>query len=221
MNSPARKIKSTIPQPPPATLEDFLAIPEEERRNYELIEGMLVPTKEVTKDATSGSHGGAQWALSAWLAPFGRRPGGRHPGGWWFATDTSIQFDAKNTLRPDVAGWRRDRVPVRPIDPVVLIRPDWVCEVLSTNRGADLIKKKRIYHRYEVAHYWIVDPVEQTLSVLRWGPDGYIEVQIGEWDEILHAEPFGVIPLQVKILFGDDPDEDLDESPPDESAGEP
>ena len=63
----------------------------------------------------------------------------------WFGTEVDIYFDEANTLRPDVAGWRRDRVPERPTGMPVRVRPDWVCEILSTNRANDLVRKKRIY----------------------------------------------------------------------------
>lgn len=183
----------------PATLEDLLAIPEH-RRRHELIEGSIVE-----KEATSGEHGGAQRKLSAYVDPFERKPGGRFPGGWWFVTEVEVYFDESNTLRPDVAGWRRERLPERPRGTPLRVRPDWVCEILSTNRRNDLLRKKRVYHRHEVPYYWIVDPIEEMLSVLRWTPDGYLEVLLGERSDIVRAEPFEAIPLAVGVLFGDEP----------------
>jgi len=216
MNEPARKIKSPSPPVVLATLEDLLAIPEEERR-HELIEGTIYPTKE----AASAEHGSAQWALSAWLGPYGRRPGGRQPGGWWFVTEVEIYFDAKNTFKPDVAGWRRERVPERPTGTPIRTHPDWVCEILSTNRGHDLVKKKRVYHRHQVMHYWIIDPVDQILWVNRWNPDGYTEVLAGTYDEIVCPEPFEVLPLQVKVLFGGEPDDETEQKDVVKSDDEP
>ena len=187
--------------PAPATLEDLLAIPEEKRR-HELIEGVLVE-----KGAATGEHGGAQHKLSVFTGPFDRRPGGRWPGGWWFGTEIDVYFDPANTLRPDVSGWRRDRVPERPRGMPVMVRPDWVCEILSTNRRNDLVKKKRVYHRSGVPHYWIIDPAEEFMTVYRWTPDGYFEVLVAERGETVRAEPFEAIPLQVGLFFGDDEDE--------------
>jgi len=89
----------------------------------------------------------------------------------------------------------------------IVVKPDWVCEILSKNRNRDLVKKKRIYHAHQVDHYWIVDPVNETLSVQRWHADGYVEVLIAERGERVRAEPFGAIELQVGVLFGDDPAE--------------
>jgi Uma2 family endonuclease len=183
---------------PVATLEDLLAIPESERR-HELIEGSIIE-----KGAASGEHGEAQFNLSAYLGVFNRRPGGRLPGGWWFATEVEIYFDASDTCRPDVVGWRRERVPERPRGVPVMERPDWICEILSTNKRNDLVKKKRIYHRHHVGHYWIIDPIEETLAVDRWTPEGYVEILAAERGELVRAEPFEAVPLWIGALFGDD-----------------
>jgi Uma2 family endonuclease len=193
---------SRAPKLPAATLADLLALPEEERKRHELIEGALLE-----RGAASGLHGAVQALLVEVVGPFHRRPGGRSPGGWWFASETDIYFDAENTLRPDVAGWRRERVPERPVEMPVMVRPDWVCEILSTNKRNDLIKKKRVYHRHEVPHYWILDPVEESLSVLRWTAEGYFEILAAERGETVRAEPFEALPLKVGALFGDEEDE--------------
>jgi len=195
MTAAARKL-------PPTTLEDPLAIPEEERRRVELVEGTLAD-----RGATSGEDGAAQFALSTCLVPFYRRPGGRSPGGWWFATEVDVYFDPANTFRPDVTGWRRDRVAERPRGVPVTERPDWVCEILSSNRRNDLVKKKRVYHRHQVPYYWILNPEQETSSVDRWAPDGYLQILVAERGEVVRAEPFEAIALTVGVLFGDDEDE--------------
>lgn len=192
MSAPAAKVLR------PATADDLFAIPEAERR-HELIEAVLVE-----KGAASAEHGAAQRKLSACIGPFDRRSGGRWPGGWWSASAVDIVFDDRNVLRPDVLGWRRERVPERPRGARVTTRPDWVCEILSTNRGSDLVRKKRVYHRHEVPHCWILDPEEATLSVHRWLREGYLEILVAERGERVRAEPFDAIEIDVGVLFGDD-----------------
>lgn len=183
------------------TVADLLAIPEE-RRRHEVIDGILVE-----KEAASGRHGGAQVRIARRLGPYDRRPGGKWPGGWWFATEVEIQLADTQVFRPDVAGWRRERMPALPAEVPISLRPDWVCEILSTNRRVDLIKKKRAYHQHEVGHYWLIDPVDETLTVHRWHRDGELEVLIADRDERVRAEPFEAIELRVAVLFGDDDDE--------------
>jgi Uma2 family endonuclease len=194
-------VVSGSPTRGPATLADLLRIPEEERY-HEVIDGVLVE-----KDAASGRHGGAQLRLGEQLGPYNRRPGGRAPGGWWFASEVEVLFEDTQVFRPDLAGWRRERLVALPAEVPITVRPDWVCEILSNNRTNDLVKKKRVYHRHQVGHYWIIDPVAETLSVNRWSADGYIEVLIAERADVVRAEPFAEIALRVGVLFGDDPDE--------------
>lgn len=179
-------------------MQDLLAIPEEFRR-HELIDGVLVE-----KEAASGRHGGAQGRVFRKLEPFDRKPGGRWPGGWWFATEVEILFSQTEVYRPDVAGWRRERLSELPAEVPITVRPDWICEVLSKNRRNDLVKKKRSYHHHHVDHYWLLDPVDETLAVYRWHEDGSVEILIAERHERVRAEPFDAIELHVAVLFGED-----------------
>jgi Uma2 family endonuclease len=192
VSEPARKA---------ATIDDLLAIPEEYRR-HEIIDGMLVE-----KDAASGRHRAAQVRLARRLGPYDRRPGGRWPGGWWFATEAEVQFSDSQVFRPDIAGWRRERLDVLPSTVPVTVAPDWICETLSTNKQNDLIKKKRAYHLHQVRHYWLIDPFEETFAVYRWHSDGYVETQIAERQDLVRAEPFDAIQFRVGVLFGDDDDD--------------
>jgi Uma2 family endonuclease len=184
-----------------STIDDLLAIPED-RRCHEIVDGRLME-----KDAASGRHGGAQGRVFRMLGPYDRRPGGRWPGGWWFATEAEVQLAPDEVYRPDIAGWRRDRLPELPATAPMIVRPDWVCEILSSNKRNDLVRKKRGYHRFGVPHYWILDPGEEALSVNRWTPEGYLEVLAADRGERVRAEPFDAIELSVATFFGDDDEE--------------
>ena len=185
----------------PATEADLLALPGA-GKGYELIEGALVQKQSGFR------HGRALLRLRDPLAPYDRRPGGRdRPGGWWFLAEQLVRFDAERTLRPDVAGWLRERLPEPPEDDdlVLQVRPDWIAEIISpSNAGNDLIKKRRIYHQHGVPHYWIVDPRDQSLTVLRWTAEGYLEVLVAGRSERVRAEPFTAVEWLVGVLFGDD-----------------
>ena len=184
-----------------ATLTDLLALPDS-GHGFEIIDGDLVEKE------TSAEHGVAQSRVGRLLGPFDRRPRGRQPGGWWFATEVVIDFGPKQQFRPDIVGWRRERMPERPTGTVISVVPDWICEIVSpSNASNDTIKKKRVYHQHRVPHYWLLDPVQDTLSVLRWSPDGYVEVLSAMREERVKAEPFEAIALQVGVFFGDDEEE--------------
>ena len=156
------------------------------------------------------STGGAQANLVTRInGAFGRRPGGRFPGGWWFATEGLVNFGPRQKLRPDVSGWRREKVPARPAGAIIRDIPDWICEILSpSNTSNDTVKKWRVYHQRQVAHYWIVDPLAETLEVYRWHTDGYLKVLAARRGERVRAEPFDAIEIAVGVLFGEDDDDE-------------
>ena len=191
----------------PASEADLLALPEQ-GRGFELLDGDLVEKQAGFR------HGRAQFNLAGLLSPYGRSGGGgERLGGWWFLTEQLVGFSPHQILRPDVAGWLRERLPEPPEedDAVVKVRPDWVCEIISPRKAAnDLIRKKRIYHRHQVPFYWIIDPRDESLTVLQWMDKGYLELLVAQRGERVRAEPFAAVDLHVGVLFGDDEDE----SPP-------
>lgn len=176
------------------TVADWLSVPED--RRVELIGGTLVE-----KAAPSSEHGLAQACLAGALSPaFNRR--------WGILTEVDVELSPQDVFRPDLAGWRRERLPERPTGRAVTAHPDWVCEILSAStRRHDTVVKLRRYHRAGVGHYWLVDPDEQTLTVMRHEADGYKVILTALADETVRAEPFDAIELQVGVLFGDEPDD--------------
>lgn len=187
-----------------ATIVDLLAIPEPERF-HEVIDGELV-----RKAQPSPRHGSSQARLTMRLGGrYDRKPGGRWPGGWRFITETEIQFEEHEVYRPDIAGWRRERLPELPLHSPLLVRPDWVCEILSpSNERNDVVKKMRAYKRSCVPHYWLIDPIAETLIVYRWTLDGYLLVLEAQGEERVHAEPFEAAPFSVRGLLDGDDDDD-------------
>lgn len=182
-----------------ATRSDWLALPPGAR--VELIRQVLVE-----RDLEGPRHGRVMARLgSAVTRRFDRKAGGRLPGGWWIVLDVAVQFQSEIYL-PDLAGWRRERCPTFPAERPVLMRPDWVCEVLSpSNARTDRVEKLRTYHACQVPHYWLIDPEEQTLTVLRYGPGGYVVALTASAEEVVRAEPFGEIEFPLGNLFADEP----------------
>jgi len=185
-----------------ATVADWLAQPDGARA--ELIDGELIE-----KAAPTFEHGLAQGHTVGTLGgAFNRRVGGPGgPGGWWLATEVDILLDGRG-YRPDVAGWRRDRLPAPPKERPVTIRPDWLCEIVSeSNRAVDTVTKLRRYHQAGVPHYWILDQMDRTLTVYRHTSEGYLVALRAEATERVRAEPFDAIELLVAVLLGDDPED--------------
>lgn len=163
----------------------------------EVIDGELVE-----EAMTSFAHGDAQSSLVGEIKPRVRGGDGERPG-WWIATEVTVVYAPTQGFRHDVAGWRKDRVPARPEGRKVATRPDWVCEILSTNRRKDLEDKRRVLHAAGVPHYWLLDPDGQTLTVLRHHAAGYVVVTVVSPGDRAHLEPFDELELEVVRLFGD------------------
>lgn len=173
-------------------MEDLLRAGDD--RALELIGGDIVEKAQPSFD-----HGTAQAGLSHVLGGFRGGGGGPHgPGGWWLGVEVDVLYGAHDVYRHDLSGWRRERVPERPRGRPVSVRPDWVCEVVSrSNASNDRVRKLRGLHRYGVPHYWLLDPEEGTLSVLRWAEPGYLTVLVATVDETVRAEPFESIEISL------------------------
>ena len=198
-----------VPPPPSAsprsprraTLEEWLAIPEEQRA--ELINGRLV-----YQGMPGPMHGRAQLGMGSLVrGPYDRRPDGAdRPGGWWISMEVDLEI-AGMGCRPDVLGWRRDKhasMPAPTARGVVTAAPDWICEVLSrTTAHIDLGEKRVAYHRAEVAYYWLLDPHNETLTVLRWTPEGYLVERVAGRGEKVRAPPFEAAEVEVSELLDD------------------
>lgn len=177
------------------TIDEWLAQPAE--RRLELIDGEFVE-----KAAPDFLHGVSQASVVASLHPVFLGNGGGRGGGWWIASEVDIQLGA-NGYRPDVAGWRRERVLAPPQARPVTTRPDWICEVLSeSNRHNDTIRKLRRYHEAGVPHFWLLDPESGTLNVFRHQPLGYLSVLVADRPQRVRAEPFEELELEVSVLLG-------------------
>lgn len=150
-----------------ATYDDLLALPEDV--HAEVIGGEVVvsPSASPTHQFTIGE-------LYADLSgPFQRGRGG--PGGWWLIQDVDVWFGVHDICRPDISGWQKARVPEFPAERPVRHRPDWLCEGLSPGTARrDQGEKRAIYERAGVPWYWLVDPLNRTITVLRLAAEGYV-----------------------------------------------
>ena len=101
--------------------------------------------------------------------PFYHGRGG--PGGWWILKEPELHL-GEDIVVPDIAGWRRERIPVLPDAAYFTLAPDWLCEVLSpSTRKLDLGGKSAVYARAGVRYIWFVDPIARSLEakLLRGG----------------------------------------------------
>ncbi len=172
---------------PPATYADLEALPE--NLVGEILDGELF-TSPRPRPRHSVATGGAHAAL---LGPFQHGRGG--PGGWHILIEPEVKL-GRDVVVPDIAGWRRERVPAIPdVVPLELV-PDWACEVLSpSTTKIDRGRKMRIYARAGIDHLWLVDPVVRLLEIHRRQDRTWVLIATYGDDDVVRAEPFDAIEL--------------------------
>ena len=163
----------------------------------ELIHGVLH-----TNPRPASPHAAATTALGEELGPpFKRGRGG--PGGWIILDEPEIHL-GDNVLVPDMAGWRRERMPAIAEVPFFTLPPDWVCEVLSKSTAKlDKSEKLPLYAEHRVAHAWLIDPILRTLEVLRLEGGRWSILATHKDDARVRAEPFDAIELDLSVLWAD------------------
>ncbi len=145
-------------------------------------------------------HALAASALGEELGPpFKRGRGG--PGGWVILDEPELHF-GDDVLVPDLAGWRRERMPEVPAAAFVSLASDWVTEVLSPSTSAlDRAGKLPIYATQGVRHVWLVDPLARTLELFRLDGGTYRILDVHAGDAKVRAAPFDAIELDLAILW--------------------
>ena len=115
------------------------------------------------------------------------------PGGWWILAEPELHL-GPDVLVPDLAGWRRARMPHVPETAYFPLAPDWVCEILSPSTASlDRAKKLAIYAREGVGHAWLMDPIARTLEVLRLEGGRWSILVTHAGDDMVRVEPFEAI----------------------------
>lgn len=179
-----------------ATFADLSRLPEDVRA--EVLDGAVI-----TSPAPLPKHSKAQRALGSFVGgPFDDDDGHGGPGGWWIFIEVDVLLGPHDIVRPDLAGWRRERLRNPSDQRPISVAPDWVCEVLSPSTVAhDKITKRNLYARCGISHYWIVDVDARTLEAFelveqRW-------VLLGTYGEgaQVRIPPFEPIELDVGRIF--------------------
>jgi Uma2 family endonuclease len=175
----------------PPTLADLDALPP--GIVGEIIEGVLytMTKPRVRHQRTSLGIGGDL------RGPFDLGRGG--PGGWWIVTEPGIELpNETKEISPDVAGWRRERIPELPIDDPLCVVPDWICEILSPRtRRHDLLVKMPYYARVGVAYAWMVDLEARVLIAHRLESGAWRTIGTYSDETEARIEPFDVVPLNI------------------------
>lgn len=161
----------------------------------ELIDGVLAQSPRPMPP-----HAAAANLLSYEVTgPFQKGRGG--PGGWIFAFEPELHL-GENVLVPDLAGWRRERLPILPETNHITVAPDWLCEILSPpTENLDRNAKRRAYGEAEVAFLWLLDPRSRSLEAFQLVAASWMLIGVVTDDEVVSLPPFDAISFPLSELF--------------------
>lgn len=186
MNQPARRL---------ATYEDLLDLPE-------YLIGEILNGELHTQPRLAPRHALAASVIGGELvSPFHRGRGG--PGGWWILFEPELHLGA-DILVPDLAGWRRERLPSLPTEAWFDLAPDWVCEILSPDtERIDRVVKLPMYAARGVRWLWLVNPYLRTLEVFELREDRWLLVSAWQRDDTVQAPLFAEHGFSLGDLWAD------------------
>ncbi len=180
------------------TMDDLLRSDDE---RVELIDGEIVK-----RPMARSEHALVQSSLSDEVSIFKRKDG---LGGWWIMTEISVKYNEHQCPSHDLAGWRKERVPLRPMG-IMNIIPDWVCEIISPrHERKDLFHNFMLLQRSKVPYYWVISPEDKTLIAYGLVDEKYhvtFSVEYGAERDVNKARipPFEEIEIDLKYVFGDE-----------------
>ena len=144
------------------TYHDYLLLPDDKR--YELVEGELLVVP-----APNLFHQSILRELEAILYSYVRK----HDLGKIFFAPCDVVLSFENVVQPDLLFVCKERLGIL-TDDNIQGPPDLIVEILSqATKHRDLNLKRKLYARYGVREYWIVDPEGKTVEVLSWNATGY------------------------------------------------
>jgi Uma2 family endonuclease len=131
--------------------------------------------------------------------PFDTGKGG--PAGWIILDAPELHLVGQ-VMVPDLAGWRRERMPEMPDVSYFELSPDWVCEVLSpATAKVDRAGKMRHCAAAQVRNVWLVDPAATTLEIYRLDGPGWRLLETHAGEAKVRVEPFDAVELDLASLW--------------------
>lgn len=142
------------------TTKDLLAIPDENFKIYELLEG-----KVFVSEHPSLFH---QTIVGNLILQFEGYISENSVGQFWFRP--GVIFDELNSAIPDLVFIAKDRIPQIASSIHIVGAPDLAIEILSPgaeNTRRDNIVKRQTYAKFGIKEYWIVDPIVELIEISR------------------------------------------------------
>lgn len=177
-----------------ASYDDILALPEN-------LVGEILNSQLHTHPRPAPKHAIAYSGLGGNLwNPFQRGISG--PGGWWIIDEPEFHLGG-DIFVPDLAGWRRERMPELPDTAWFELAPDWICEILSpATARTDRVIKMPLYAEEAVQYLWLVDPDLKTLEVYQLKESHWSLMASLKDDDPVCQPPYDAIKFPLDSLWG-------------------
>ena len=175
------------------TLDEYLAL-EEREGVWELVDGVLEKMAELSFEHQR-LIGILYRLIDIYLAattPF--------PGVALLAV--SVALSQSRVAVPDLVYVRAERRHLLQ-GLIVSGAPDLVVEVLSQDRSKDLVRNREWYAEAGIPEYWILDPVNDTLTVLELAGGQYIERSALGRNDTLATPTIPGLSISLNELFDD------------------
>jgi Uma2 family endonuclease len=145
------------------TYDDYCLLPNNGKR-YEIIDGELFVTPSPLR-----RHQRALANLLYYLIEFVKK----HDLGEVYPTPFDVVFSQYDVVEPDILYVSKARASVV-TEKNIQGAPDLVVEILSESTAKiDRTTKLKLYARYGVAEYWVIDPATHSVEIYRLVPGGY------------------------------------------------
>ncbi len=175
-------------------VRDYMAIPDGDERRYELIDGelMLAPAPNTAHQLVAGRLYRILSDLAEELSL-----------GTVFIAPYDVVLSESDVLQPDVLLISPEHLGIVG-ERNVQGAPDLVIEVLSPSTvDRDRMLKASSYLRFGVPEYWIVDPVDRTIEVLRAGQTEFETIRVYTQGTYVESPSIPGLKLDVEGVFTD------------------
>lgn len=176
------------------TYDDYVQFPDDGRR-HELIDGehYVTPAPVRKHQAIVMNLSGLIWSHLQ-----------QHPVGRVYSAPFDVIFSDYDVVEPDLLYISNERAQQIETSPCVRGAPDLVIEIGSpSTRRRDETIKRRLYERFAVQEYWIIDPELDAIKVFRRIEERYervAELQL-ENDDVLTTPSLPGLEMRLAKIF--------------------
>jgi Uma2 family endonuclease len=175
------------------TYEDYVLLPDDGKR-HEIIDGDHYVTP-----APKTNHQSASINLSAAMHSFVKE----HSLGIVLTAPSDVILSNENVVQPDVLFVSAARASIVTEDNIQGA-PDLIIEIISEGtRKKDEIIKRKLYERFGVTEYWLLDPELETVKIYHRAEEGYgraLELS-KENDDVLTTDLLPAFHLPLADIF--------------------